>query len=670
MQAGLAEILWYWRRASSMSAPEFLHRAGEQTKRLVSRQYWPSALTGDGDFRALPFPGLDAGVDRLGADPVVCAQWRAIAEEAQQDRLTLLGHTWPRLGGPKKWHIDPTTGKSWPPDTYCFGIHYRHDASRGDIKYVWERNRLQYLQSVAAHARASGDHGAAQWCIAELESWIDANPPFNGVNWASGIELAVRIVSFIVIYTILGAERFSDTLLRKLSASFAAHGYWLMRFPSRFSSANNHLIAEASGLYVLGSLVPDLPGAARYRRYGFDILTREALRQIHPDGVGAEQSLTYTASTVEWLILSGELGRRLGQAFPEAYWDRIYAAGRFLASITDCRGNQPRLGDDDEGHVLDYRGPPGRYEVSVLNGIATLADEPGLFRDRRREAHLFHALLPGECRSIPPAAALEIYPNGGYSAVRSFENGTECLLLFDHGAVGYLSPAAHGHADTLGIWLHLNGVPVLVDGGTYLYHAGGPWRSYFRGSAAHNTLTIFGQDSSVMSSHFGWRKQARARLLSVSRDSEQWHVEAEHAGYESRFGIIHRRRLTRSGRGRFALTDTIFGRPVDGEIGFLIHPNCSVREVHRGWEMVTENGSRLRLSHDGTLRTAMVSGQTEPKRGWHSSRFGQKAAAPWITFSGKLAPGVPYDILIEVMSEETRNAEIARGPIECQTAVA
>ena len=194
--------------------------------------------------------------------------------------VALLGQTWPAQQGTARFHLDPATGNSWPHDTYCFDIDYRHDRSLGDIKYVWEFNRLQYLQPVAALAAHDRDDELADFCLAEIESWIDANPPFLGVNWASGIELALRLVSILVVLGLIGTEVFSPRIRRKIRACLAAHAYWLARYPSRHSSANNHTIAEAGALFLLGTLSPEL-GSGGVTETARALLIDQVERQIH-----------------------------------------------------------------------------------------------------------------------------------------------------------------------------------------------------------------------------------------------------------------------------------------------------------------------------------------------------------------------------------------------------
>ncbi|MBM3491654.1 MAG: hypothetical protein FJX68_14665 [Alphaproteobacteria bacterium] len=112
-------------------------------------------------------------------------------------------------------------------------------------------------------------------------------------------------------------------MLPPLKQSLEAHGYWLARFPSRFFSANNHLIAEAGALYLLGQQPGASPQALRRGQRARAVLLTQAQRQFHEDGVGAEQSPTYASFSLEWLLLAAVVGERTGQPFPPSFWQRL-----------------------------------------------------------------------------------------------------------------------------------------------------------------------------------------------------------------------------------------------------------------------------------------------------------------------------------------------------------
>lgn len=633
----IAKASWYWNRLRSMSVPEVLHRFGERTKQSISRYTKPRFDRSAYLDEPLPaIPGLTEGVAAVGSQPDVVVVWREIFERARTGRWSFLGLEWPGVTGPEKWRVDPQTGNLWPAKTYCYDIPYRHARNLGDVKYVWELNRLQYLQPIAALAMVTRDREAALFCVGELESWIDNNPPFDGVGWASGIELGVRIVSIAVVTTLLGDGAFSTEQRRKIMASLAAHGYWLDRYPSKFSSSNNHLVAEAAGLYVLGRLMPALPEATRYAAYGRFVLARECELQIFADGVGAEQSPTYEAFTIEWLLLCCELAKRLGEPFNAQVLRRLAAAGEFLRWLTDAAGNQPLIGDDDEGRVLYSGEEAPSYTTSILSCVAAVLDRPDL-TPPGWTYHFRHGFFGTPKAPLPGPRGVRRFEPGGYTIVRG-GGDKPSLLVVDHGPLGYLSIAAHGHADALAFWLHIGDQPVIVDAGTYLYHAGGAWRDHFRGTSAHNTLCPDGRDSSQITGNFNWGRKADVFVQSFDDTEGAWHVEAWHNGYEAASGARHIRRYEALSGNGFRIIDTLSGHtgqlPV--EVGFLIHPDLTVLADQGHWVIGDGNGALVSIIHESPLQGVLQRGSDDPIRGWYSPRFGEKIPASRLAFSGSL----------------------------------
>ena len=273
------------------------------------------------------------------------------------------------------------------------------------------------------------------------------------------------MVSLLVVTTFIGDQAFSETLRQRLYLCLAGHGYWLARFPSKYSSANNHRVAEAGGLYLLGSLVPALRHAAHWARSSREILEAELARQFHDDSVGAEQSPTYSAFTLEWFLLCATVGGRLGDTWSQASWQRMARAGHHLRAVTDMSGHQPRIGDDDEGRVLYSQQDPQDYSLD------TCPPPPAspTWRARPRiTPHLGQAMFGAAVPAARDRFEYASFPDGGNTAIREWRQGDEILWVMYHGPLGYLSIATHGHADALSLWLHINGRPVLADAGTYL----------------------------------------------------------------------------------------------------------------------------------------------------------------------------------------------------------
>lgn len=617
-----------------MSPSEVWHRAEEMRKKRAGRAIkgWDALLVADGPLPLFPLPPKS----ELELSPNLLKDFEESFYVSKHSAWSLLGRSWPGGNDPNIWNLDPATGGHWPSEDYCFDIPYRHMDRLGDIKHVWELNRLQYLPPIAALTLAGQREDAETYCLGQIDAWIEANPPFLGVHWVSGIELSLRVVSLLLTITFLGSDKIPLPLTRKLRSAFFAHGLWLSRFPSRFSSANNHLIAEAAGLYVLGTLMPDLPGASAWENYGYATLVEEVERQILDDGVGAEQSPTYTAFTLEWYLLAAVLGERTGRPFPDVVMARLAAAAKHLRWMTDEAGHQPRIGDDDEGRVMISRpGGDADYVSSVLGCVASLVDAKDS-APPRCSPHLRHLVLGDPLVESTGSEGAEFFDEGGYSVFRHKLSGRNALIAFDHGPLGYLSIAAHGHADALSIWFHVDGVPVLIDAGTYLYHAGGSWRDHFRGTKAHNTLTLDDQDQSRISGPFNWSHKARAQRTPMKKTSRGLCAVAAHDGYQRRFGVKHQRSVMLAVPDGYVIEDTLIGRlkkaDTEAAIRYLISPELTivrlaenkVRLEKRGGplvevEMVQQQGGGERPSYRAAPLTT--------EEAWMSPRFGEKERA-------------------------------------------
>ncbi len=625
-------LTWYANRLRAMSVPEVGHRVVEQINRRSAslRPYgWAAFDEGTGPIPRLPI----ALPDPIHNQRRLVADWSAVADAATAGGLELLGQTWPHGPVQEMWHWDPISRRIWPREAYCFGIDHRGASGYGDVKFVWEYNRLQFLPPIAALAAVTGRDDRTAFCLQQLESWIDANPPFKGVNWGSGIELALRAISILTVLAFVEDSAISAALNRKLRACLAAHAFWLDRYPSKHSSANNHRVAEAAGLFLIGTLAPDLKHADTYAVRGRRALFAEVERQFHEDGVGAEQSPTYGSFTIELYLLCAWLADHVDKPFPSSMARRLGRAGEYLRWITDPASNQPRIGDDDEGRIFSSRqGRETHYVSSVLGCLASYLKRPDL-APPATPPHLRNLIFGAPPRRRPAPKGTRSFDAGGYTVMRNEIVGRNALLVMDHGPLGHLSIAAHGHADALALWLHLDDQPVLVDAGTFLYHSGSRWRDHFRSTSAHNTLSLGGASSSTMAGAFNWSHKARAWREQPAIGAGEYEMAAGHNGYQRGFGVIHRRKVSVTDN-RISVKDTLLGDFTQlpaVEIGFLFHPDLDVT-VEAGAVCVASKTEHhlLCMMPDPGLSASLYRAETSPPRGWYSPSFGEKCPASMV----------------------------------------
>lgn len=627
---------WYVNRLRNMSPGEVVHRVAEKGRKLASRDRHEGWARFSPENEDVPrIPGLDEAV--LQASPAVREALDRTCAALLDGRFTALGVDWPQrprdsLFPNEVWQLDPVSGLSWPgAGAYCFDIPYRHEKRLGDVKYVWEFNRLQFLQPLAAKLALDDDADARRAIEAAIESWHRANPPFRGLVWNSGIELALRAISLLIVSSICGSHLSPDTI-RRIREILAAHAFWLKRFPSRFSSANNHLIAEAAGEYLIGIAMPDLAGADEMAVTARKVLEAEIEKQILPDGVPAEQSPTYGAFSIEFALLAALAARQQGDPLGPVFEARLIAFADWIAA-TSSNGIAPALCDDDEGRVIAMCEPEPRYPASIATAAMAFLGAPSPVA--ASEPHLRYAIF-GEAaeREPKPARGVTTFPDGGYSVVE----GARFKLVMDHGPLGYLSIAAHGHADALSILLCVDGEPVLVDPGTYLYHSGGAWRDWFRSTRAHNTLTVAGADQSVMSGAFNWSHKASARLVEASDTT----IRAEHDGYAKRFGAVHRRQVLLREDG-LSIEDEVSGKPQPVELVFQFAPGLDIR-ADGSTATVTRDETAIAVFTLPDANFEIAAGEDGFDGGWVSPSFAVKVPAPRLSWRGSSGKPLVTDI--------------------------
>lgn len=614
---------WYINRLRSMEPAEVLHRLGEQRRRIASRRR-------DDGWERYASPQLHPVLRGL-RDAALAAtpeQRQAIAAAAQNTlggQFSALGRTWPRrdpdrLFPPELWRLDPVTGRLWPgPEAHTFDIDFRHGGGRGDVKYVWEINRLQQLPPLGAHLLLAGDDQSRMAIEAAIDSWHSANPPFRGVCWASGIEVALRAISLIVAMDLVG-DRLGAATRQQVGEILAASAYWLPRFPSRFSSANNHLVAELAGEYLIGLALGTESNAVR------GALLAEARKQILADGAGAEQTPTYAAFTAELILLCAAAARQAGTPFPSPVEARLAAFANFVAWLSPAAG----FGDNDEGRVLTLGDEPD-YVRSVAAAIRGFLQMPG----NAAAPHDFRALFFGRpSEPAPSSHGLQTFTQGGLSVWRGEMNGRSIDLTFDHGPLGYLSIAAHGHADALSLTLCIDGEPVLVDPGTWLYGSGGVWRDWFRSTPAHNTLNIEGKSQSIIAGMFNWSHKAVAALVE-SEPGTHWKLRARHDGYRSRFGVVHQRTVTHQADG-IVVTDQLLGGRRVAEVVFQLAAGLGTNRDGSTIIVLRGDEPLMTIRFPDAAVDIRAGGDAPGQGGWVSPRFGVRQPAERIAWHGEV----------------------------------
>jgi len=441
------------------------------------------------------------------------------------------------------WFHDPVTGRRAPADRYAFRINHRSEAQTGNVKQVWEISRLQHLTLLATAWFLTHEEIYARRVADQLSTWRRENPFLSGVHWTNGIEIGIRLISFAWIRRLLDGwaeapAHFEHDGLAVRQIRW--HQQYLSAFQSRGSSANNHVIAEAAGQLVASCAFPWFAESDRWRRKSARLLEDELLRNTFPSGIGRELATDYQCFVAELGLLAAVEAEAANHPLSEATWQRLCAMIDSGAALLDERLRPPRQGDGDEGRALLLDAPTPNRWPSLLALGGALFGRPDWWQGTPADAgSSIISALAGAARTVQgrPRQRPWRFADAGTTLLRTTSGqGPEIWCRCDGGPHGYLSIAAHAHADALSVEVRYGGVDVLADPGTYCYHGEPAWRSYFRSTIAHNTVELAGRNQSVEGGPFLWLRQANAREMSVQNigDAVEW--MAEHDGYRS--GIV------------------------------------------------------------------------------------------------------------------------------------
>jgi hypothetical protein len=598
-------IAWYVNRLRVMSAREIVHRLREQYQlRALER---PPRRLPDAQDRGFAFctakepqlPSIVWDEDALQTDAATLLAGRCDA----------LGAQWQWRDDADCWYRAPDTGALWP-RVYFNRVPHRQGNPYGDIRRLWEPARLQQLVGLALVSRDPVRRLAAMELLErQLGSWLDANPAYVGPHYVSSMECALRLIAVCHAADLIRQNGESThSIMARVAQLVSSHAQLILRRPSLHSSAGNHSLAEATGLLYAGYLFPELKIAPRCRSFGEEMLARECPRQIQPDGGGIEQSTSYLRFIVDLVSLATALLRSHGRDV-ERFDQHVKRACAFLAALGPFGESGCDIGDADGGNALS------RYAQ-----LRPDLSEPG--------------------------RSSTTFVESGYSTVHG-PHATH--IVFDHGPLGMSPLYGHGHADCLSVLVARARRPLLIDPGTFTYSGDPMWRAYFRGTRAHNTITVDGQDQALQRGAFAWEMPFAAQSFSRAADGGVV-LLSTHDGY-SRVGVRHWRGMIHLESDRILVWDRLTGA---GEHRLDLCWHLAVPVSLRG--QVVQSIAvdiPISLTLSGSTSIALHHKSVDPIAGWCAPRYGIKEGA-WSVCATRVGK-LPHEML--TMISLSANAE-------------
>ena len=421
-----------------------------------------------------------------------------------------------KVGAASKWN-DETKAKLW-----LYNLHYFDDLS------------------------AFGAHSRKDIQIEFISKWINENPAPLGNGWEP-YPTSLRIVNWVKSF--LSDLNPDSSMLNSL----AQQADFLSQDLERHL-LGNHLFVNAKALIFAGLYLEE-DKAQAWLRTGLNIYTKELKEQVLSDGGNYELTPMYhVIMLVDLLDLIN-----LWSAYPEKIDAEIVETTKHkIKKMIDwltCMSHN----DSEISFFNDTT-----FEIAPKSSVVMeYAEKLGFDISGQDKKNQISSL------------AVHNLEESGYVSVKS----DSYSLIADLALVGPSYQPGHAHADTLSFELALYGQRVFVNSGISEYGLSKE-RLRQRKTAAHNTVSINGLDSSQVWS--GFRVAKRACIVdkvveAVKNNSIRF--SATHDGFKQQgVNCIHRREWLACEDAITVIDELVGG--YDIAKGYLhLHPNIVINEV-------------------------------------------------------------------------------------------
>jgi heparinase II/III-like protein len=495
-----------------------------------------------------------------------------------------------------------------------------------DPEWRLEWSKFYYGLDLATAAEETGDARFLHAWQRLVRSWIVQVP----IDRDPSDVIGRRIQNWIYAWSRF-AERFDcDGHAPGFSAAITLSlSDQIAHLERHLTRERNHRTLELYALFAAALALTDLDPDGRLRRFSSAAIIENLLTDVLPDGVQRERSTHYHHVVLRSFIGFRENARRFGVEVPAEFDERLARACEFALHCHRPDGGIPALSDSDGGSYLDLLAVAGR-----------LLDRPDFT----------YAATGGRSGSVP-AARHATFPDGGYFVQRSGWGDSsramadERYLIFDCGPLG---DGGHGHYDALSVEMAADGAALVVDPGRYTYCDAPPhWRRWFKGTAAHNTVTVDGLDQTPYRRGKPKGPVAEARLLHRLSGTGLDVLWGEVRSPE--YDVVHRRRIFFVADEYWLIEDVL--EAVDThryELRFHLTPDADGRIA-----LVTESGCTAAVAPRAVI-VGTVGAASTIETGWVSQEYGIKRQAPVVVFTLEAAGDARFLTLVMPMAAGER----------------
>ena len=526
---------------------------------------------------------------------------------------------------PIDWYLDPVRRLRFPRGVpHKQWKLYEMRPGNSDVKYPWELARCHHWTALGQAFLLTGDDRYAREIARQLDDFVDANPVGIGINFTCTMDVAIRAVNWAVALELVHRSSELDSAFwrRAYTALYDTGAFTRENLENHYEVTSNHYLSNVVGLWFLGAVFADLPTGQEWLSFARTALEQELQVQVLPDGADYESSVPYHRLVTELFLASLRLADFRGAPLSDHYRTRVCDMVTFLHDVVRPDGLMPQCGDADDGrlHVMSmYERTTPQDPRHLIGTAGAVFDKPEWLArggelgrwERAWWGFAWDEVTVGSRQDVS-----RLFPDAGLAVLRA-----DChYLLVSNGIVGTKGFGNHKHNDLLSFEYHHDGVPLVVDPGSYVYTSDFDARNLFRSTSSHNTLQIDGEEQNELKPEWIFRlfETSNAEHVAFNDTPQCLEYTGRHHGYERLDRPVTHERTLRLSKadGTLTIVDRLTGR---GEHGvrwhFHLAPGVEANATASDTVRLSARGLTWTLHAPGDLSLSIEDGAYSPSYG-------------------------------------------------------
>ena len=410
-------------------------------------------------------------------------------------------------------------------ETYRIG----RDWNISEASHLWNYN-LHYLEFLIPLAVKYREKLDEQYFI-KWKEWMKSWLEQSSLDSLEAYTISMRIPNILICMELLKEKLIGTDLERKLMNSLYQQYQYLIR-TQELALLANHYFENLKTIVISSLFFNELDV---YHKY-FSRFLGQIEEQILSGGLHFELSLMYHKIILEDILRVYQVQNSLGQRRDaEKLTSVIQKMASVMTEIEDGFGDRTPLFNDAGNNV-----GKGKDELSraVEKICRSWSSEKLLGKESTGDGG-----RSGNGK-ISGSEHIRAFAVAGY--FKRMDNNM--AVLFGCGDLGPSYMGGHGHCDCLSFEISVKEKMLFVNSGTGQYQ--GAFRSFFRSTAAHNTLMIDDREQSEL-----WGEHRAARRISNVKGRQI--KNGFEGSFKSYYGDFFRRRLKWKGRNYLKITDDL-----------------------------------------------------------------------------------------------------------------